>query len=432
MNAPLKNALWNENPRPLKVAICAGELSGDQHAARLLDALKQLDLSRITGNQANSVFSGVECKGMGGKALESSGMHLSLDFRIHGGLNGFNIPLILYKSFGALTRLFLLLRSWRPDVLVLVDYPDFNLRLAKLSRLLGIPTVYFIPPKVWAWRKKRVVTLRRWVDCLVGIFPFEKNFYEKAGHSDFRYVGHPFASIYTDNRELNPASFKATRAELCKTLGLEVDKPIIAVLPGSRTGEILRHLLPMAAGLKLLIEKLPGLQVVVPVAPSINKELLLSSLGAQTSGTEKWLTITTEPSINVMRAADVGLLKSGTCNLEAAFLGLPFVCCYKVSPIAAVLLRRILKISEFSLVNIIRSGTTKELMQEDANPENFAAELLKLLTDAEYVEQQKRGLSEVVAMLQSHDNHPLYLGTSTACERAALAITEIAIKRKNG
>ncbi|MCB0338829.1 MAG: hypothetical protein KDD53_04455, partial [Bdellovibrionales bacterium] len=238
-----------------KVFISVGEHSGDLHAGSLVDALRALNPE-------------VDIRAMGGSALRSRGVELIVDSEKSASVMGFTeVVGRLGKISAALNLVKLELKKWRPDVLVIIDFADFNLRLAKFARSIGIPVLYFIPPKVWAWRKGRIRTMQKYVDQVAVIFPFEKDYFEKAGLKRVVYVGHPFLE---DFRQAQGEAL--SRSEFLGSIGLDPDKPLVAVLPGSRRFEVERHLPLVLDALDLIYERHPEIQAVIPMATNSDSE----------------------------------------------------------------------------------------------------------------------------------------------------------------
>jgi lipid-A-disaccharide synthase len=338
----------------LKVLVSAGEVSGDQHLARVVRALR-------------AKVPGVEVRGMAGADSAAAGAMLDIDCYRTGAAMGF-VELArsasgIIKSFRRMTEL---LKTWRPDVLLLVDYPDFNLRLAKRARRLGIKVVYFIPPKVWAWRRERVRAIAACVDRIAAIFPFEPDFYRQHGYDRVEFVGHPLS-------ELIPS----TNSDLARDNSL-------LLLPGSRRHEVERILLPMVKAFERLRQEFPSLEAQVLLSPNLDEDwaraLVKGVVATDVYESIQW--IHGEP-LPAMRRARVGVLKSGTCNLEGAIAGLPFVCVYSGSLIAKMIISRLVPLKEYSPVNIIRSGTVRELMQVNLSDLDLARELRALLVSRE-------------------------------------------------
>ncbi|MCB0336140.1 MAG: lipid-A-disaccharide synthase, partial [Bdellovibrionales bacterium] len=383
----------------IRVLISAGEVSGDQHASLVIEELRRA--------YPQACF-----KGMGGASLKAAGVDIIVDAQRYGGKNGFNILDILSSSLYAFWTMLTCLWRWKPKLLILVDYPDFNLRLAFFAKLLGVPVLYHIPPKLWAWRTGRIKRIRKSVDKVACIFPFEANFYKDHKYQNAHYVGHPFADEFP--KDLDKRRIKE---KFCQTYGLDVHQPLVAVFPGSRKSEVLRHLPILSATIELVRQSVPKVQFVVVRGPGLSDELF-SSLG-----TLKGVVVQSNIQIEAMQAADVGLLKSGTCNVEAAFCKLPFVCMYTTPKISAWIIRRFVKLTEYSLVNIIRKNTVREIMQEEATPENLAGELLKLITNREEeLTRVTQGLFEVEQTLRSND---LESNDQSAARNAALLAAEL-------
>lgn len=379
-----------------KVVIAAGELSGDQHGAKVVEALYAL-------------VPGIECKGMGGRNLRAAGMETVVDSERVGGVMGFSDVFFKLKDIRkALSEMKTLLAEWRPSVLVLIDYPDFNMRLARYAKDLGIKVLYFIPPKVWAWRSGRAKTLGLVTDIIAAIFPFEKKFYASYGVAGVQYVGHPFANDLAMKGE---PSF--SRETFCRENGLDQASPIVLLMPGSRKGEISQHLQTMIDGLMQARLARNDIQGVIGVAPTVNPDEFFREV----SGIP-WIRVVRANSYDLMKICDAGVLKSGTCNLEAAYIGLPFVCVYQTKLLTTLVAKAFVKLKEVSLPNIISSGTIRELLLEDFTPKEVAKELLSLLVPQE-AKVVKERMKQVRDALQSSDSDPRFDGALSAPERVA-------------
>lgn len=358
----------------LKVLVSAGEVSGDQHVARVVRSLR---LARPD----------VQLRGMAGADSAAAGVALDVDCYRSGAAMGF---VEVARSASGIIHSFRtmvgLLKSWRPDVLLLVDYPDFNLRLARRARRLGVKVLYFIPPKVWAWRRGRVRTIASCVDRIAAIFPFEPEFYRQHGFDRAEFVGHPLSDVI-------PA-----------TPSTEARDNALLLLPGSRKHEVEKILLPMVKAYARLQSDVPGLKARVLLAPNLDEESVASlvrvAVPPEVFQRIEW--IRGEP-LAAMRRARVAVLKSGTCNLEGAIAGVPFVCVYSGSFVAKVIVSLLVPLKEYSPVNIIRSGTVTELMQVSLSDSDIADELRRLLkTDVSWGDAQQR-LFEVRDSLRSGD-----------------------------
>lgn len=293
--------------QPYKVLLVSGEASSDQHAALFVEELRQ-----IAPNV--SVF------GMGGSALREAGMETVVDSEHSAAVMG------ITELFGAVTKILgafrALLRTadeQKPDLAVLLDFPDFNLRLAKSLARRNIPVFYFISPQLWAWRSGRMGTMKKYVRRIAAIFPFEEAFYRKHG-VDARYVGHPFADVIFP---------RPNREQFLRAQGITDAREVIALLPGSRKAEVKMLLPVMVEGLRELRKTRPQAQALVPVAPTVTRELLAGIIGANAS----FVTLVPGQAREVLAVADAAIVASGTATVEAALSGTPFFVVYKLSSI---------------------------------------------------------------------------------------------------
>lgn len=354
-----------------KILVSAGEVSGDKHLAKVIRALR--------GIRPDCVV-----RGMAGEACRQAGVELDVDCYQAGAGMGF---LELFRSGGKVLSsfriLWSLLKSWKPDLLVIVDYPDFNLRLAKIAKRLGVRVLYYIPPKVWAWRKQRVRTIARYVDRVVGIFPFEPQFYEENGYRQVSYLGHPLAD------------------EEASRFAVDERDESILLLAGSRRFEVERLLVPLLQASERLTRKFPRLKPVVLLAPNISVEWAQSLIAQHISPhfleSIRW---SHAQPLEEMCKARVGVLKSGTCNLEGAVAELPFVCVYSGTLFAKMIVSLFVTLREYSPVNIIRPGTVRELMRTKLAPDELAAALEPLINQGSAREQVIDGLRDVAQALK--------------------------------
>jgi lipid-A-disaccharide synthase len=377
-----------------KILVSAGEVSGDQHLARVVRELRALAPS-------------CEIRGMAGKSCQEAGVSLDVDcYRASAGMGFFE----LFRSGGKVLSSFRTLKgllwTWKPDLLIVVDYPDFNLRLAKAAKRAGIKVLYFIPPKVWAWRSGRVKSIKKVVDHIAAIFPFEKAFYSKHGYEEVSYVGHPLA----DQRAPEPAPLEPVNS--------------ILLLPGSRRFEVERLLVPMLKACELLRVRFPDLFPTVLLAPNINVEWVKSIVRGYVPesllGTVRW---SFEAPLVEMHKARVGVLKSGTCNLEGAIAGLPFVSVYSGTRFAKIIVDLFVALREYSPVNIIRPHTVRELMQVRLDPEAVAGALEPLVQDGPVRAEVKSNLTQVALALSATDvNEGISSGQTSVARRVARCI----------
>jgi len=382
---------------PYRIAISAGELSGDEHASHVVKAFSALHPD-------------AEYKGMGGRNLRSAGVQTVVDSESSASVMGFlEVVFSLKQILASMQAMRKLLFSWKPDLLILIDYPDFNLRLAKYAKRLNIPVVYYSPPQLWAWRSGRAKLIKKVTDTLVVIFPFENDFYRSKGLTNSVYVGHPFAG--------SEKSSRYDRESFLRGIGLSPDKPVVCILPGSRKSEIERHLQPVLAALEILKEKNPDIQSIIPLAPTLDTENLMINIPENIN-----LKLVKGNSVNALRSADAGLLKSGTSNLQAAYAGLPFTMFYKTGLLAELIVKSVVRVKEYSIVNVIRPGTVKEVLQKEATPETLASELEDLLVNQKRRKLLTKNLAEVAESLSSYDPLEIFDGCNNTAERVAKLI----------
>jgi lipid-A-disaccharide synthase len=316
---------------------------------------------------------------MAGRFCQEAGAEIDVDcYRAGAGMGFFELFRSGGKILSSFKSLSKLCELWKPDLLILVDYPDFNLRLARVAKRHGIKVLYFIPPKVWAWRSGRVRTIRRYIDRIAAIFPFEPSFYAQRGFSRVQYVGHPLSERISEE-------------------GVHREREdTILLLPGSRKFEVERLLIPMLKAFDVLRRRHPELRPVVVLAPNIDVEwvkgLIGDSIPSEVLGLVEW---SHEDALSAMYRAKVGVLKSGTCNLEGAIAGLPFVCVYSGTLLAKVIILSFVALREYSPVNIIRANTVKELMQTELSLDDIVREVERALSDGAARSAMIEGLAEV-------------------------------------
>jgi len=364
-----------------RIFLAAGEASGDLQASLLVRALR-------------ARRDGLEFAGVGSTRMEEAGVRLvarSEEVAVVGILEVLErLPRIL----GALERTRSALGSWRPDLFVPVDFPDFNFRLLPRASRLGIPVVYYISPQIWAWRPERVWTLRRHLRRMVTIFPFEAELYRQAG-IPVSWVGHPLVD------RIAPAGSPA--AERGK-LGLDAAGPVVALLPGSRRSEVGR-IAPALRGAAEIVDRqrraagLPPVRWLLGRAPGMEAaDLALPGGDPPLSG------------LDALRAADLALAASGTATLEAALLGRPVVVVYRMHPLTYAIARRKVRVPHIAMANLLAGRrVVPELIQDEASPERIAAEALRLLSQPRELAEIQAGLAEARAAL----------GPPGAAERAA-------------
>lgn len=370
--------------------LVAGEASGDLHGATLARALR---------TQAPSF----RLVGMGGPRMAEAGVGLLADPTGHAVVGGSETISRLPRLFRAYMLLRRELRVHPPRALILIDFPEFNLRLARAAKRLQISVVYFIPPQVWAWRPWRARLLARLCARILAVFPFEPPIYEAAG-ARVEFVGHPLLDVLPDG---------LSRERARPGLGVSADATLIGLLPGSRREEVERLLPPMVDAARRIRDRIPGARFLVAAAPSLDPmmvERLLSEAPpevAQVRGR----------TYEVMAAADLLLVASGTATLEAALIGTPLVVCYRVSRFTELIGRFMIRIPWVSLVNIISGqAVVPELLQDDARGPRLAEEALRLLENPDRLQAQRLAFGALRGAL----------GTRGVGERAARRILEVA------
>lgn len=356
-----------------EILIVAGEASADLHASRVLEELRALR-------------PGVRAFGVGGPRLRAAGLEAlapAEDISVMGLAEVLpRIPRIL----GILRSLARAAGERRPRAALLVDLPDFNLRLAAKLKRLGIPVVYYVSPTIWAWRPKRARKIAKVVDRMLCILPFEEAFYEGTGVSA-RFVGHPLAD--------RPPP--AAPARYREALGLPAARTTVALVPGSRPAELKRIFPAMLAAAERIRAVRPDAQFVVPIAPTLAREQLAPYLAAHRAVEVKLVDGRME---EVVGASDAALVKSGTSTLETALMLRPMVVVYRLSWLSYLVGRLLVRIAHFALVNILAGrGLVPELLQREASPERMAAEVERLLGDRSAREEQVAGLRAVRASL---------------------------------
>jgi lipid-A-disaccharide synthase len=377
---------------PLRVMVSCGEASGDLYSGALAAALRQID-------------PGTKLFGFGGERLRAAGAELIGDYR------GFSVTglseavAVLPRSWRMLRQLGDAAANRRPDVFVAVDFPDFNFRLLPVMKELGVPIVYYVSPQVWAWRPGRLETLRRYVDRMLVIFPFEAKLYEEAG-VPVEFVGHPLIDL---------AKPTLTRANLLESLDLDPARPVVALLPGSRANEVRRILPRLLAASSLTAQAVPGVQLLIARAPSLEDDLFEPVRQAREAGLR--VAMLEGGTDDVLASSDVVVTASGTATVQAALHGRPMVIVYRLSPLTYTVGRSVVRVSTYGMVNLVAGRTiVPELIQDRFTPEAVARETVSLLTDNARAEAMRRDLAEMRSRL----------GGPGASKRAALAVSAAA------
>ncbi len=344
--------------------LVAGEASGDQHAANLVQELRARVPEAI-------------CFGFGGEMMASSGVEVVHNLVSHAVIGIAEAVRKLGDFFKILQQAGNLLQQRHPDVLVLTDLPDLNFRIAAKAKALGIPVIYYISPQVWAWRRGRVKTLKRLVDKMIVIFPFEEPIYQKAG-VPVSFVGHPLLDIV--KTEIDP---KQARSRLLNGSS----GPLIALVPGSRSQEIEMLLSIMAQAGLTLRHRFPEARFFLPLAKTISRRRVETILAESGLAVE----IVTKEPYAARAAADLAVVSSGTATLETAILGVPMLIGYRMHALSYFLARIFVKLPYFGLANLVAGEKiAPEFLQDDFNCQNIAEAAGRLLTDSQAAERQRR------------------------------------------
>lgn len=370
--------------------IVAGEPSGDAHAAALVYALRQ----KSPGVQ-------FDLFGATGPLMRAAGVDTIVDSDELAIMGILEVTRALPKFLEAFRKLKQAAFERAPDAVILVDWPEFNLRLATALHRRGLKVIYYVSPQLWAWRPRRISTIKRDIDLLLSILPFEAEWFRERGVEHVEFVGHPLAGDVK-------ARFDA--AEFCRRNDLDSTRPIVSFLPGSRRKELQRILPPMLGAIERLSVARPDIQCVVVVAPSRTieetRQVLMQHNGASS------IKLIQGETREALAASEAAAIASGTATLEAALLETPMVVVYKESAVNWHTLGRLITVSHYGLVNLVAGKEiARELMQDDLTAENLTEELLKLLepTTNNTARQQ---LAEVAHRL----------GDAGASERAAESI----------
>ena len=355
-----------------RILLVAGEASGDAHGADLVQTLKQHAPH-------------IEVFGVGGPALRAAGMQTLVDTATIAGMGLIEARDKVGNLIRTYRQLTAILRTQPPDLLILIDFPEFNLRLAKIAKQNGVRVFYYISPQVWAWRKRRVYTIAKRVDQLAVVFPFEQAFYAAHGCSA-EFVGHPLIDRVRPTR---------SRAETLQQYQLDPQRQTIALLPGSRTQE-LRYLLDPL--LRAATNLGNTYQFILPVASILNRTEIEKNLSQNLSGPlgPAAIRVVQDDTYNVIHAADLAIVASGTATLETALLERPMVIVYRVAPLTYTLARLFVDLPFFGMPNLIAERrVVPELLQTAVTPDRIAHEARQLLTNPQAYSVAQEGLREV-------------------------------------
>lgn len=371
-----------------RILLSCGEASGDLYAGALVDALRRRE-------------PGVEVFGLGGDQFAKSGGRLVADYH-RLSVTGLTEALsVVPRSLRTLRLLLDTAKKERPDAAVLIDFPDFNFRLMHRLRKRGIPVVYYISPQLWAWRSGRIKLMKRGATRVLPIFPFEEAIYQRQ-QIDVRFVGHPLIDL---------AKPQLSRDAFLKKLNLDPSKPVLALLPGSRTNELSRLAPVIVQAIPMIAARVPGVQFVVARAPNLDDGLYE---GFGLSGVT--IRIVNTQTDDVLNACDAVITASGTATVQTALYGKPMVVIYKLSPMTYRLGIHLAKVDKYAMVNLIAGDRiVVELIQDACTPDAVATEAVRLLSDDGYRRRMISDLEEVKRQL----------GGPGASDRAAEAVLDV-------
>jgi lipid-A-disaccharide synthase len=354
----------------VRIFISAGEASGDLYASRLVEAIRARDPQ-------------AEFFGCAGERMQAAGVRAVVDARSIAVVGLVEVIAHIPRIYGEFRKLKKAIVSQRPDVAILTDAPDFNLRLAKFLRRERVPVVYLVAPQAWAWRRGRVKTLKTTVDRLLCIFPFEEEFFTRYG-VPCTFIAHPLTKIVHSS---------LTREEFCTKHQVLIDHKIILLLPGSRHGEILRHLDGLIEATRRLNR--PELVFLMALPGGFGNTFSERIRGSS-------IQVIEDATWDALAHAEMALAASGTVTIEAALLGCPMVTFYKVNALSWILGRWLVRVPFLSMVNLVAGRKiVPELIQGEMTGEKIAAEAIRLLDDERVMDEMRAGLREVAGKLAS-------------------------------
>ncbi len=381
-----------------KILVSAGEASGDLYAARLVETLR-------------TRFPGAAFFGCAGPRMRAAGVRAVVESESLSVVGLVEVLEHIPRIYGEYRKLIAAAERERPQLAILTDSPDFHLRVAGRLKRLGVPVVYLIAPQVWAWRKGRIPKMRRLIDRLLCIFPFEEEFFERK-RIPATYIGHPLSRWIRAS---------ASREDFQKRHGIPGDRPLIALLPGSRAGEAARHLPALLEAVQVISQAQPAAFALGAPAAGFFKSRALTLFRERIFRSP--IKVIEGDTWDLLAHADLALAASGTVTIEAALLGTPTVTFYRVTGLSWLLGRFLVDVPFFSMVNLVAGrAVVPELMQNEMSGERLAAEALALLNDHAKREEMRRGLLEVASALS---------GIEDPMDRAADAIEYLLRARRN-
>jgi len=368
----------------MNIFILAGEPSGDEYGAKLM--------KELTIKNPKITFHGI-----GGSLMSAQGLNSMAPFQKMSVMGFVEIIKSLFFFINIEKKILNFLKRNRPDKIILIDYPGFNLRLCKkIKAQINIPIIYYISPQIWAWKEKRITTIKKYVDEMIVIFEFEKKWY-KSKKLNVNYVGHPFLDIWQPNQKLD---------SLILNYKIDLDKPILTLFPGSRQQEIDKHLhLFIKAGLKIK-KSIPNLQILLGLHSDIKLKQKV----------DQRITIINDEPLKALEVATAAIVSSGTATLQAAIMNTPAVVVYKMNKISWWLTKKLVQVNFASMANIIAEKLVfPELLQNDATENNISTQIIKIINEPEY----RKKIMEEIKIIQEK------VGEPGASKRAAQYIESV-------
>ena len=362
-------------PDAKKIMIVAGEQSGDLHGSNLVRAMHRIDPD-------------LRFYGIGGRKMREAGVELIADAADMAVVGLTEVVGKLGMILGVMRRMKWALKKLKPALLILIDYPDFNLLLGKAAKKNGVRVFYYISPQIWAWRKGRIHKIREVVDKMAVILPFEEQVYRQVS-MDVSFVGHPLLDV---------VKTKYARQEALRKFDLQDGITTVGLLPGSRKGEVSKLLPVMLKAAGILMQSRPPVQFVLPLADALDRGFVEEMIRQEAVPVR----VVPNEIYDVIGVSDIVVVASGTATLETALLGTPMVIIYKVSPLSYYVGTKVINVTHIGLANLIAGKTiVPELIQDDANPDRIAAEVIGILADESRMQRIKEELNQIREKLGS-------------------------------
>jgi lipid-A-disaccharide synthase len=372
-----------------RIFIIAGEASGDNHGGYLAAELKKIAPEIVL-------------EGVGGPRMKAAGVDILFNYGELAVTGLTEVAGRIVQIAGIFFKILARLRSNPPDLLIFIDYPDFNLMMARVAKLMGIKMLYYISPQIWAWRRGRVKSISRCIDRMIVILPFEEDFYRAEG-VDVHFVGHPLVEM---------ARPTMSRSEARAKYGLKKASTVIGLLPGSRRNEISANLPVMLNAARIISGKVPGVEFVIPVAQAIDPELIRRHIHPG----DPPVKVLQDSFHDLVNICSLAIVSSGTATVEAALLEIPMIIIYKVSRLTYLAAKLVVNVNHIGLVNVVVGRqVVPELIQEQATAANIEREAVALLKDKQRLKEMKREFRSIKAQL----------GPPGAAARAAAKVIEI-------